>query len=144
MEIKPQKVHLRWSDLDPNFHLRHTIYYDLAAQMRTALFVQEGISPAYMMENHFGPVLFREECLFHREVRYGDELLLDLEVFYLKRNYSRWGIRHKLRRGDTICATITVEGSFIHSLQRKVIEPPALCSELMEKSPRASDFQWLD
>lgn len=30
-EIK-YPVHLRWADMDPNFHLRHDVYYALGAQ----------------------------------------------------------------------------------------------------------------
>lgn len=34
MEKFIQEIQLRWSDLDPNFHLRHSVYYDWGAFCR--------------------------------------------------------------------------------------------------------------
>ena len=62
---------LRWSDLDPNYHLRHSVYYDFAAQIRTAFLEEHGLTIRQMQELHLGPVLFREEGIFRREVRFG-------------------------------------------------------------------------
>ena len=32
--IFSKTISLRWADLDPNFHLRHSVYYDLGSQQR--------------------------------------------------------------------------------------------------------------
>ena len=29
-----KEISIRWSDLDPNFHVRHSAYYDFGAQHR--------------------------------------------------------------------------------------------------------------
>jgi acyl-CoA thioester hydrolase len=29
-----KKIDIRWSDIDANFHLRHSVYYDLGAFLR--------------------------------------------------------------------------------------------------------------
>ena len=29
-----KEIQVRWSDLDPNFHLRHSVYYDWGAYCR--------------------------------------------------------------------------------------------------------------
>jgi acyl-CoA thioesterase FadM len=33
-DIFSKQLSFRWSDLDPNFHVRHSAYYDFGAQHR--------------------------------------------------------------------------------------------------------------
>ena len=80
MEIFRQKIQVRWSDLDPNGHVRHSVYYDYGAQIRIAYLQQLGFDIAWMSRNGLGPVLFREEAKFHRELNSGDELVVDLQT----------------------------------------------------------------
>ncbi|MFN4150762.1 MAG: acyl-CoA thioesterase, partial [Candidatus Sericytochromatia bacterium] len=65
-EIFKRQIEIRWSDLDPNFHVRHSVYYDWGAYMRTVLMEKEGLTLKLMQEQNFGPVIFREECLFRK------------------------------------------------------------------------------
>ena len=81
MELQPPfrtPVHLRWADIDANFHVRHSVYYDLCAQQRTEALEELGITLDMMKEGHFGPVLFREECTFRRELKLHDVILLEI------------------------------------------------------------------
>ncbi|MCB0577228.1 MAG: acyl-CoA thioesterase, partial [Saprospiraceae bacterium] len=73
-------VALRWADFDPNFHLRHSVYYDFGAMARVEFLNAAGVTSAFMEEHRIGPVLFREEALFRREVRPGDELFVDVKI----------------------------------------------------------------
>ena len=34
----------RWADLDPNFHVRHSVYYDCAAQHRMEILDSLGLN----------------------------------------------------------------------------------------------------
>ena len=61
-------VEIRWSDLDPNFHLRHSVYYDFGAYCRVCFLDDNGITAEIMTKHFIGPILFREECLFKREL----------------------------------------------------------------------------
>ena len=67
-------MEIRWADLDPNFHMRHSNYYDLGAQMRISVFSALGVTPEAMRKYHIGPILLREECVFRREILMGDEV----------------------------------------------------------------------
>lgn len=139
-----KEIQLRWSDMDPNFHIRHSVYYDWGAQMRMAFLTEHGLTTQVMQENLFGPVLFREEALFKREVRYGDELHMDVLLSKLKSDYSRFGMRHHLWRGEELCAILNVEGAFINTQKRKITAPPQLGSEMIEAMQRTDDFEWYD
>ncbi|MES2880908.1 MAG: thioesterase family protein, partial [Bacteroidota bacterium] len=65
-------VQIRWSDLDPNFHLRHSAYYDFGAQHRVEILAQLGLTLRVMQTEHIGPILFREECVFRKEINLSD------------------------------------------------------------------------
>ena len=46
MSTFSKQISIRWADLDPNFHLRHSVYYDLGSQFRMELLEEAGC-------NHF-------------------------------------------------------------------------------------------
>jgi acyl-CoA thioester hydrolase len=138
-------IHLRWSDLDPNFHLRHSAYYDFGAQARVDFLIASGISPMVMQKEGFGPILFREECIFKREIRYGDKVTIDVKVKSLKKDHSRFSMQHELTREDgTLCAVINVDGAWIDTKLRKLTAPPQLAIDALDKFPRTADFSWTE
>jgi acyl-CoA thioester hydrolase len=71
-----KKISIRWADIDPNFHMRHSAYYDFGAQQRIEILEELGLTLKIMQEQHFGPVLFREECFFRREIHLSDNIIL--------------------------------------------------------------------
>jgi acyl-CoA thioester hydrolase len=145
MEKFIKEVQLRWSDLDPNFHLRHSIYYDWGAFCRIEFLNEFGLTGAVMQGLAFGPILFREECVFRKEIRQGDKITIDLALSKARRNYSRWTIHHIIRKNDDVlCATLTVDGAWINTLERKLATPPEVVEKVFSQMPVRADFQWLD
>ena len=80
MDLFSKPVSVRWSDLDPNYHVRHSAYYDWGAQQRVEVLNKLGLSLKVMQENHFGPILFREECVFRKEIHMHDEITIKLAM----------------------------------------------------------------
>ena len=72
-----KKIEVRWADLDPNFHMLHSRYYDLGGYCRMTFLVEHGLTPELMQQLHIGPILFREECIFKREISFSDEILVN-------------------------------------------------------------------
>ncbi|MES1226648.1 MAG: thioesterase family protein [Bacteroidota bacterium] len=137
-------IEIRWADLDPNFHLRHSVYYDYGAYCRVCFLEEFGLTNKVMQELHFGPILFREEAIFRKEVRLGDKLLIDLQVTKSRRDYSRWTIRHQLMKNkDILSAIITVDGAWINTKERKLATPPDQVATVFDQMPKASEFEWL-
>ena len=68
-----KEISFRWSDLDPNFHVRHSAYYDFGAQHRIEILEELGLTLRVMQTQGFGPVLFREECVFRKELKLSDK-----------------------------------------------------------------------
>ena|SRR5688572_29678627 len=92
-----KSIQVRWSDLDPNYHVRHSVYYDYGAYCRICFLSDHGVNSAFFYEHHFGPILFREECIFRREIRLDDLVSIDLQLVRSKSDYSRWTIQHILK-----------------------------------------------
>lgn len=138
-----QPVEVRWSDLDPNFHLRHSVYYDWGAYVRLSYLSGNGISPAFLQQHQIGPILFREECVFKREVVFGDKVTLDIQLLKSRRDASRWSMRHQVwKNGDTLAAVITVDGAWLDTARRKLAAPPKEILELYERFPKSENFAW--
>ena len=145
MEKFIKEIQLRWSDLDPNFHLRHSVYYDWGAFCRIEFLKEFGLTANVMQQLHFGPILFREECVFKREIRDGDKITIDLTLLKARRDYSRWSIRHSIvKNEDIISAIVTVDGAWINTRERKLAMPPPEAEKVFSQMPVAENFQWLD
>ena len=138
-----KSIEIRWADLDPNFHLRHSVYYDYGAYCRISFLGENGLSTGRMEKLHFGPILFREEAVFRKEVRLGDQLTIDLQVQKSRKDFSRWTIRHQLIKNENILsAVITVDGAWINTVERKLATPPVEITDIFDKMPKATDFEW--
>ena len=141
--VKP--VEIRWSDLDPNFHLRHSVYYDYGAFVRINYLEEHGLTPAFMTQHHFGPILFREECLFKKEVRLGDRLTIDLKLTKAREDQSRWSFQHHIvKNGDILAAILTVDGAWMDTVKRKLTAPPEAAKHVFDNMPRSDDFEWIN
>ena len=142
-EAFSRPLHIRWADIDANFHLRHSAYYDFAAQMRMEVLAAHGLDMATMNKAAIGPILFREEAIFKREIRHGDTITIDVQLVRMRRDRSRWSFRHHLVRPDgTLCAIMNVDGAWIDMKGRKLTVPPPVADALMDSLPRSADFVW--
>jgi acyl-CoA thioester hydrolase len=140
-----QPVQVRWSDLDPNFHIRHSVYYDWGACCRFDYLNSQGLTTALLQRLHFGPILFREECVFRKEIKYGDNITINLKLIKSKRDFSRWTIEHQIKKEtDTLCATVIVDGAWLNVIERKLSVPPDEVKHIFEKMPTDADFLWID
>jgi acyl-CoA thioester hydrolase len=138
-------VQVRWADIDANFHLRHSVYYDWGASCRLTFLYQHGLTSELMQQLHFGPVIFREECIFRREIRLGDPVFLSLEIISAKKDYSRWSIQHTIMKNpDSVSAILTVDGAWLDTAKRKLAVPPAEAVKVFSEMPLSSSFTWLD
>lgn len=138
--IKP--VEIRWSDLDPNFHVKHSTYYDFGAYCRMAFLTDNGITPEVMMQHSIGPILFREECLFKREIKFGDEIFVDLKLAAISANQKKWTMNHDVwKNNDILCAKISIDGAWMDTQLRKIISPPDIFKIALDTLPKTENFQ---
>jgi acyl-CoA thioester hydrolase len=140
-----KKVDIRWSDLDPNFHIRHSVYYDFGAFIRMTFLTEYGLGENVLLQNHLGPILFREECLFKREVHFGDDVTINLKLAKASPSYSRWSIQHEIiKGGDTVAAIINVDGAWIDTQRRRLTIPTVVVSGTFDQMPKTDNFEWIE
>ncbi|HEX6429822.1 MAG TPA: acyl-CoA thioesterase, partial [Niastella sp.] len=113
------------------------------AFIRFSFLNEHGLTPSFMVKHQFGPILFREECVFKREVRMGDVVTIDVQLVKARPDHSRWTIHHRIiKNGDEIAAIVTVDGAWIDVVQRKLTVPPDTVTHVFEKMPKAEQFIW--
>jgi len=130
-------ISIRWSDIDPNFHMRHSAYYDFGAQQRIEIIESLGLTLKLMQEQHFGPILFREECVFKKEIRLSDTITIHTRLAKRNDDASRWTIQHDFTStDDKCCAILTVDGAWIDTRQRKLLSPmPKIVTDIFHSFP---------
>lgn len=116
----------RWADMDPNGHMRHSAYADYAADQRVTLLARWGYGVARFAQLRLGPILFREETRFLKEVSIGEEIRVDGRLVSMAADGARWTILHTLYKADgRVAATVTVDGAWLDLDRRKLAVPPA-------------------
>jgi acyl-CoA thioester hydrolase len=142
MEKFSLPIQVRWSDIDQNRHLRHSAYYDYGATVRIDCFSKHGLTNLKFEELRIGPVLFREEAIFKREIKFEDKITVDLMVTKATSDFSRWSIRHHLyKENETLCAIINMDGAWIDIVKRKLAVPNDFIQNVINDFPKSLDFQ---
>lgn len=140
-----KSLEIRWSDLDPNFHVRHSVYYDFGAFVRMSCLTDFGLGTEVLLQQQLGPVLFREECVFKRELQFRDIVSINLVLTQSTSTFSRWTMQHQIIKNEGIVsAIITVDGAWMDISKRKLTVPPDFVIPAMQKIPKATDFKIID
>jgi acyl-CoA thioester hydrolase len=141
MEAIIVKAEIRWADIDPNFHVLHSKYYDYCASARMTVLAERGITMAVIQQEHIGPVLFREECVFKRELKFGDTVEIKLKLLKATADFSRWSFVNEIwKNGDLLAAVVTVDGAWMDTKQRKLTAPPESFQKIFTTMPQAENF----
>jgi acyl-CoA thioester hydrolase len=138
-------IQIRWSDIDQNRHLRHSVYYDYGAMARIEFLNSHGLTSAKFEELHTGPILFREEAIFKREIKFGDSVSVDVELVKASTDFSRWSMRHNFIKHDgTLSAIINIDGAWINIIERKLAVPIPFIQNIFSALPKANDFSVIE
>jgi acyl-CoA thioester hydrolase len=141
MDNFQKNIEIRWSDLDPNFHVVHSKYYDFGAYCRMAFLVENGLTPSFMLQQNIGPILFREECVFKREILFGDIVTVNVRLDKVTADFGRWTMIHEIyKNGETLAAIITADGAWMNTAIRKLTVPPQIVISLFESAPKTAAF----
>lgn len=135
-----KKIDIRWADLDPNFHVLHSKYYDFGAYCRMDFMERHGLTMAFMQQNNIGPIIFREECVFRKEVRFGDDVMIDLETVTARKDFSRWSLRHHITANGSLAAIINLDGAWLDTVKRKLALPSPEIIAIFDQIPKPEGF----
>lgn len=137
-------LNIRWADIDANRHLRHSVYYDFGAAARMKLLSERGLTTHKLEELQIGPILFREEAVFRREIHLEDKITITVEMHKASEDYSRWSLRHTFLKADgSLATTLTIDGAWMDLNLRKLAKPDAFVQKIFSEFPKSPDFEWI-
>ncbi|MGI4871700.1 MAG: acyl-CoA thioesterase [Janthinobacterium lividum] len=129
-----QTYSVRWAELDPNGHMRHSAYADFAADQRVHWLASFGFDLKRFAELRIGPILFREETKYLKELSSGEQIRVEGRLTGGTPDGSRWTIEHTIYKADgRVAAIVTVDGAWLDLDQRKLTVPPTELAEAMNK-----------
>jgi acyl-CoA thioester hydrolase len=132
----------KWSDFDPNRHLRHTAYNDYAAEIRVRYFAKYNFSIDVFTKHNLGPILFTEETSFRKEIHLGEDITVNLKLQGLSENNERWKIVHEVfNQAGQLSAVIKVYGAWIDLTKRKLRVPPIETKKMFDFAERSESFE---
>ena len=119
------KFEVKWADVDPNMHLRHSVYLDYADQARIRFFNQNGLPFRRLQELGVGPIIFGTQANFMREIMLAEKLSMDCHLIELSPDGRKWHIRHYVYKEDgTLAAELNYRGAWLDLKVRKIVVPP--------------------
>ena len=140
-EVFSRVIQIRWADIDANRHLRHSAYYDYGATLRMMFFREHGLSTQKLEELQIGPILFREEAIFRREITLEDQISVDVALVCATANYSRWSFKHTFTKSDgSVAAVINIDAAWMDLVKRKLTTPNEFIQSIFERCPRVEGF----
>lgn len=144
MQSFSKSIQIRWSDIDANRHLRHSVYYDYGAALRMMFLNDQGLTTKMLEEFQIGPILLREEAIFKREIHLEDVITIDVVLIKSTQDFARWSLRHHLTKTDnTLAAVINIDGAWMDLAKRKLATPNDFIQSIFKSFPRSADFEWI-
>ena len=132
----------KWSDFDPNRHMRHTAYNEYAAEVRVRYFATQQFSIDDFTKHNIGPILFTEETSFRKEILMGENITVNIKLAGVSKNNERWKIVHEVfNEAGKLAAVIRVYGAWIDLSKRKLTIPPKEASVIFLNAEKSDDFE---
>lgn len=132
----------KWSDFDPNRHMRHTAYNDYAAEVRIRYFAEAGFPVDEIAADGIGPILFTEFTSFRKEIHTGEKIIANAKLKGLSEDKGKWKIQHEIfnEAGD-LAAIIEVYGAWIDLNKRRLTLLPEKYDSLLNGLEKTDDFE---
>lgn len=138
-----QTYHVRWSDVDANRHVRHSVYADLCAATRVDYLNSIGFTMGKFAELRLGPVLFSENINYLSELQLGDEVLVNVQIAGLSKDGRKWKMSHEMyRKADhKLVGNVEVFGAWLDLVVRKIVVPPKVLLSKMNQLEKTKNFE---
>jgi acyl-CoA thioester hydrolase len=141
MEPFTFKSKVMWSMVDSNMHLRHSAYADFAAQARLELLEHLGFTTTQFKAYQIGPILFREELVYLKEVHPNDTITMTCALSKWNKSRNFWSFKQELYRADGVkAAIINVDGAWLDLMKRKLASLPEELVATFLSVPKTDDY----
>jgi len=127
-----------WSQIDANWHLRHSAYADIATQARTNMLMDAGITLAELNSKQIGPILFHEELFYKKEILLNEYIKVAVEITKMDLTKGRFSVKHIIyNAAEQPCAEVYIDGALISSTKRKIVPFPEDWKAFVQNLPQA-------
>lgn len=134
-----------WSQIDANVHLRHSAYADFCAQARSNMLNKMGLSLEEFNKRKIGPILFREELNYLREIGLDERVKVSVVITKFNKVNSRFSFRHEIFKENGVkAAVVLVDGAWMNIRERKLTNIPEDWMEIISKIPKSEDYTEID
>ncbi len=131
----------KWADFDPNRHMRHTAYNDYAAEVRVRFFAEHGFSISEFAKLNIGPILFKEETSFVKEISLGEDIRVDMHLEAASKNLERWRfVHHIYNKNGELAAEVKVYGAWIDLQKRKLTTAPQVFIDIFKDLSKTVNY----
>ncbi len=126
---------VKWADLDPNFHLRGSVYFDFTDQTRFSYFQNNGLPVTKWRELGLGPVILEQTIRYKKEVFLEEKVTVEFRVAYASEDHRIFKIQHQLWKGEGILvAEVEVTVGLLNLTTRKLAPAPPAFIELLKQT----------
>lgn len=127
-----QRFRVRYSDLDTNGHVANISYLKYSLDTRVGYLLANGLTAEMMRNSGYGPIVFREDITYLKELFVPDEI----EARYWVRSLHEDGIRYRMctqivRSDGELAANIEIYGGWFNLSHRRLEKPPEEIRDLM-------------
>jgi acyl-CoA thioester hydrolase len=127
-----QHFQIHYSDLDMNGHVANTSYLKFSLDTRVGHLFANGLTVEMMRESGFGPVVFREEITYLKELHMPEKIEVHYWVTSLHEDGIRFDLCTEIRRQDgELAARIDIQGGWMSLTKRRLEKPPKQAWDLM-------------
>jgi len=93
-------------------------------------------------KENLGPILFKEETSFYKEIHMGEDITVNLTLKALSNKLERWKLQHQLfNEADKLAAQVNVYGAWIDLHKRKLATPSEKFKNLFFSLDKTEDFE---
>ncbi len=137
-----KEFEIRWSDVDANRHLGNFAYINMMSHTRMSLMDRIGFGHHAMKQNGIGPILFREEIHYFKEVLPGTPIRVSAALKRVSEDFKFFSFEHRFytNNGENV-AYGEITGSWMSLSGRKLATPPGKLIEAFGEIPKSSDFR---
>ena len=145
MDPYQKSYDIRWGDLDPNRHVANTTYMALLNQTRMDIMADLGFTQAFLEKHQIGPVIFKEDFHYVREVHPNSRLRINIRMAGASQD---WGIMRLAQRiflpNGKLGVYSEVLFAWIDLNSRKLRIPPEELLKAYQAYPRTENFAVID
>lgn len=139
-----KKFDIRWSDLDPNWHLANSAYISFMSHTRMSFLMENGFGKKELVKHKLGPVVFFEHVYYFKEILAGKPIKVSLQLKGLSKDGMYFEFVHNFydERGKNF-ASCDLMGGWMNLETRKLTDLPDFMLRNFDNLEKTEDFKIL-